>query len=397
MQLHKAEIRCKWECDKKRKRKQMLCVVFFTVIVFMVCIGFRYHNLFQYKRIEVFAPFEHYHILWLRLRIFFSSLLNTPFHQQQEELKATFGIIEWGGCYTRLEVTLMAFFAGAGLAVAGAIFQTIYKNPMASPNILGSTAGVQLGNIIMVAFYSAAALDLVALRYKYCYGLTAVCVVVVIILGKLSGDRKGNPSVMQMVMAGSVISQGLHAIVIYYMYQLTEEDLELYQGISMGTYINTEWKSWMIFAIAMAAGMLPMLLLRYRMNVTGIDDAEARASGVNPAPYRFVGQICGVVMVTAAMIHCGEAGMLTMVIPYIARAAVGADFRRVFAYSALFGGCLMMICRTVSTVVILRDADGGMLVDFTGNPVVLPVTFIVNICLTPIFIIILAKQRRIFE
>jgi len=101
--------------------------------------------------------------------------------------------------------------------------------------------------------------------------------------------------------------------------------------------------------------------------------------------------------VTAAVIHCGQAGMLTRVIPYIVRNAIGSDFRRIFAYSAMFGGMLMMICRTVTRCVAMHNAAGDIIVDANWDVLRFPATFIVNICLLPFFMIILARQGRAFD
>lgn len=393
MQLSRAQMRQAWESDKRKKRKQMLIILGITIAVFLFCLCFRL-NTWAYD--GVFVPLEHLRIYMCQIRLGISGLLDTPFHHQYEEIREAVGIVPWGGATLRLRVTIMAFAAGAGLAIAGAIFQTIYKNPMASPNILGATSGVQIGNIIMVTVYSSNATSLLALRYKYCYILTAVCVAAVILLGKLSGDRKGNPSVMQMVMAGSVISQAISSVTMYYMYQLTEEDLQIYQQISMGNYTEGDILSFLVLIITIGIGLTPMLLMRYRLNVTGIDDAEARVSGINPAPYRMMGQIFGVLLVAAATIHFGEAGMLTMVVPYVVRAVVGADFRRVAVSSMLFGGALMMICKTISTLAVLRNSYGDVVIDMSGQIVYFPATFVINICLTPVFMVILAKHRRAF-
>lgn len=394
MRLEKAQLRQEWDSDRKKNRRRILLAAALTAAVFLICLGFKY---LPYERTELFIPGKYYHSLLTRLGIALSGIFDGSYWHQREDLIAAIGVIDYGGALSRLKITGMAAAAGAGLAVAGAIFQTIYRNPMASPNMLGATAGVQLGNIMMVMMYSGEALVLIGMRYKLCYLLAAFCVGGVLILGKLAGDRTGNPSVLKMVMAGSIINQGLGTIAMYYMYNLSEEDLLTYQQITMGTYIDTKNVSLIIFFVLMAGSLLPMLFLRYRFNVTGIDDGEARASGVNPAPYRVVGQICGVLMTTAAMVHCGEAGMLSMVIPFIVRNAAGSDFRKLFSFSALAGASLMMVCRTVSSCAFLRNSAGDVLVDANLQAITLPATFIVNICLLPFFMIILVRQRSTFE
>ncbi|MCC8029776.1 MAG: iron ABC transporter permease [Lachnospiraceae bacterium] len=394
MKLEKDQLRREWDSDRKRSRRRVLLAVLLAAAVFVVCLGFLYED---YQDAMRFAPLRYYHSLLVHIGIRVSAVYSGTYWHERENLIAEIGEIDYVGSIYRLKLTAMAAVAGAGLAAAGAVFQTIYRNPMASPNMLGATAGVQLGNVIMVMMFSGEAAMLIGMRYRLCYALTAVCVGVILLLGRLSGDRRGNPSVLKMVMAGSILNQGLGTFAMYYMYHLSEEDLMTYQEISMGTQIDVSRLSLIIFFSLMGVSLIPLILLRYRYNVVGIDDAEARAAGVNPAPYRLFGQIFGVVMTTAAMIHCGEAGMLAMVMPYIMRNRVGSDFRKVFTYSALFGAALMMACRTLSTSVPLRNSYGDVLLDANLQTIYIPATFIINICLLPFFMMILARQRSTFE
>lgn len=393
MKLEKAQLDKQWDAERKKSRRMIWIAALLTLIVFLICLGVECET----SDHPSFMPLKYYHSLFTRLGIQISGIHQGAYWHERDNLIQAIGVLDYISAHQRLEITAMAALSGAGLAVAGAIFQTVYKNPMASPNMLGATAGVQLGNVLIVMLYSNEALTMITLRYKWCYLLTAICVGVTLLLGKLAGDRTGNPSVLKMVMAGSVLNQGIGTIAMYYMYRLPDEDLLTYQQISMGTYIDTENVSLLVFFIVMGVSLIPVLLLRYRLNVTAMDDAQARASGVNPAPYRLVAQLCGVLMLTAAMIHCGQAGMLAMVIPFVVRNAVGADFRKVCTCSAFFGAILMMICRTISTCAYIHNKAGDVLLDANLQPVMLPVTFFVNICLLPFFLIILARQRSGFE
>jgi len=392
VQISKAELRQSWITENKKKRQRMVLLLIATAFVFWVCICMR-DTAYLKPGEHAFVPLESMKSLFWQIAISISGIFKgTLWHTRMDVLETlNLSVSE------NIKVTLMGFVAGAGLAVSGGIFQTVYKNPMASPTMLGATTGVQLGNVLMVTLYSSQAMAMIVMRYRLCYLLTAICVGGILLLGKLAGDRTGNPSVMQMVMAGSIINQAIGTATMYLMYQLKDEDLLTYQQIGMGTYIDLELISMVLFFVIMGVALVPMLVLRYRFNITGIDDAEARVAGVNPSPYRMVGQICGVLMVTAAVIHCGQAGMLTMVIPYIVRNAIGSDFRRIFAYSAMFGGMLMMICRTVTRCVAMHNAAGDIIVDANWDVLRFPATFIVNICLLPFFMIILARQGRAFD
>lgn len=377
MRLTRAEVWQAWDSDRRKDRRRYVMLGISCFLVFLLCLCFRYH---AYNYPDAFIPMDHLKCYLAGWKCFWGRFFDNGASAQKDALIATLGQVTYDGAWARFRETLMACAAGGGLAVAGAIFQTIYRNPMASPNMLGATVGVRLGNILMITLFSAQVLEMVTLRYAICYALTAVCVGGVLLLGKLSGDKSGNPSVLQMVMAGSVLSQGMNVFTLYYMYELEDQDLVLYEELTMGTQIKYDLFSTCLFLGVMALALIPMFALRYRFNIVAMDVTEARVTGINPAPIRMAGQICGVLMVTAAMIHCGDTGMVAMVIPYAVRNRVGADARKVIVFSALTGAILLMVCRLMTSFVLINGAE-------------IPVGFIMNLFLTPAFMMILASGK----
>lgn len=365
--------------DKRKDRKALVIAAAIAAAVFLLCMSVRY-NAYYYQ--DKFMGFTYFKSLFLSLRLMISRLLHTSLYKEGAEaaIEAVGGSIIYLGALARLKLTLMAFVAGAALCISGAIFQTAYNNPMASPNIIGATAGVGLGNILVVVIYSYAAYEEVLVRYRFCYGFTAVCVLTTLLLGRLAGDKRKNYSIMEMLMVGSIVSQMMSVIRMYCMYGvLDEEELLIFENIQMGTDLDLSPISMFLFFSVMLVSILPVLYLRYRLNVLGMDRTETTTIGVNVAPYRLIAQICGALMVTCAMIHCGEVGMISMVIPYMARQWVGSNFSRVCLVSGLLGASIMMITRLVSESFYILD-----------NPI--PATFLVSMILTPLFLIILAKQ-----
>jgi len=325
-----------------------------------------------------FVPLEHLKSYWLGIRMLFTGIFDS---RAAEEMAIHKDAAFFGSAMGRLKTCLMTFSAGAGLAISGSIFQTTYKNPMASPNILGVTAGVSLGNIVIVLVYSTQALLMIYARYRLCYIFTAACVVLVLLLGRLAGNKKQQVSIMEMVMVGAIVSQLINAFVQYYMYTMEDEQLEIYEQLTLGAVMNVDAVSFILFISVMAVSVIPMLIFRYRLNILGMDHTETVTVGVNAAPWRVTAQICGVLMSTAAMIHCGQVGMITMVVPYIVRRAFGSDFRRLCVYSALIGGLIVMTCQFGASFFMINDT-------------VLPAGFFVNFITTPAFMVILATQRR---
>lgn len=337
MKLSKGKIRQVWLSDRKKDLKHIIILIMITILVFVACLTTIYYG-YKIKPSRFLFPYID-------------------------------------------KSLIIAFGAGVGLAVSGAIFQILYHNPMASPNMIGATAGVKLGNVLIVFFYSYQAINLVTLRYKICYGLAIVCVLVVLLLGKLSRNKKENISVVETVMAGSIVSQFLNIFTMYQMYTMSDEEMLIYQEITMGINIDTSFLSIVLFFIILMIGIIPIFLLKYRFNIMSIDSYEAQSIGVKSWPIRIIGQCCGVLMSVAAIVHCGDVGMISMLVPYIVRSYVGADFRKVLIYSVCIGGSLVMIGRVFT-----------LLVTIFGEAV--PMSFILNLVLMPIFILILLKRKE---
>lgn len=378
MQLTKQQMRKTWEHDKRKMRRRYAAAGLAALAVFLLCLCFRYNAYYYEEKFVLTKNLESY---GLALQLLFARITDGALFHQKNSVIEALGSIAYYGALARLRITLVAFVSGAALAISGAIFQTAYRNPMASPNIIGATAGVDLGNVLVVTLCSAQAYENILLRYQYCYGFTVLCVGLVFLLGKISGANRRSYSILEMVMAGSVISQVIRVFSMYLMYELPEEDLLLYEEISLGTYPDASALSMAVFFGVMAIAILPVLLMRYRLNALGMDKMEADAIGVASGKMRIIAQVCGVLMITCSMIHCGEIGMLSLVIPYIVRHYIGSDFRHLCLFSALIGGTLLMLCNLATSFVYIAD-----------NP--LPVTFVIELILVPAFLFILARNRR---
>ncbi len=368
-----------WQKDRAKEKKRFLTVCIIAAVLFLLCSFIRYN---AYYFDEKIVPVKYMKSWMLGIRLIIAKVTGTYSDSTAEALiESVGGSVIYAGAFARLKISLMSFVAGAGVSIAGAIFQTAYKNPMASPNIIGATAGVELGNIIVVMTYSAAAASQIVLRYKYCYGLTAVCVIGVLLLGRLASDKRDSYSVMEMVMIGSVVSQVLGIISMYFMYNMEDEDMLVFQQLTLGTYLETDNLNVAILMIVMAVSVIPVVIMRYRLNIIGLDVTETTSIGLDPKPMRTAAQVCGVLMVTAAMIHCGQVGMISMLVPYMVRKFIGSDFRYVCIYSGILGGTVLLVCRMLTSFVLIAEEP-------------LPVTFIVNILLMPAFMVVLAKQQR---
>jgi len=375
--LAKSDVNAIWRQDRAKEKRGILIASASTAAVFLLCLCVRY-NAFSFD--EKFVPVKYAKSLVLALRLLVSRITGGQLWHQRAELIAANGSVFYYGALAQLKMLLMSFLAGAGISLSGSIFQTAYRNVRASPNIIGATAGVSLGNVVVVMLFAENVYDNLLSRYIYCYGFTVACVMLVMLLRKLSGTKSTDGSLSELVMAGAVISQVISVFTQYFMYNLSDADLVTYQQITQGVYLQSDTTGTAVFFVIMTVTISPIILMRYRLNLLGLDKAETASAGLSGRALRLTAQLCGAVMVTCSMIHYGAVGMVSLVIPYAMRAAVGSDFRYLSVYSILCGGSLLMVCRTASSFFSIE-----------GTP--FPVAFAVEIALIPVFAIILARQR----
>ncbi len=324
--------------------------------------------------------------LWTAFRLFLADLLNQPLANDRYE------IIENQPYYyetiIRLKNSIITLVAGMAVCAGGALFQTMFRNPLASPNIIGISTGVNLGTMIFILTYTTSALAMLHRRFIFCYLCAAVIVAITMLGGKLAGRRVGRFSVQDMLVVGALISQFGNILVTYLQYKIEEIDTELltaYQELSMGLYVLTDLPNLLAFFLCIAAGLIPVLLLRFRMNATVFDDSDARSMGVNASRLRGIGMLCGAVLAIAALVECGNLGIVSMAIPPICRTLFrGADFRRVLYYSMCLGGIFLLVARSLCSLVYI----GGM---------ALPINFLLSLIILPLFVAALSKQRSVFE
>ena len=323
--------------------------------------------------------------LWTAIRLQTAELLN------QSLALDRFDIIREHDYYyetvRRLKNSLVTLFSGAAVCAGGAVFQTMFKNPLASPNILGISTGVNLGTILFLFLFPTTAMGMLERRYIYCFISAGILVGLTMLAGKIAGRKLGRFSIMDMLVVGAVISQFGSILTMYFQFRLEEIDVNLltaYQEISMGVYVLTDAGSMMTFMLLMVFSVTPLYLIRYRLNATVLDEMDARSLGVNTDRLRTVGMLCGAVLAVTALVACGDMGIMSMAVPPVVRYLCrGADFRKVLYYSICAGSIIMLLARSLCSLIYVA----GM---------ALPVNFAISLLVLPLFVFAMSKQRSVY-
>ena len=263
----------------------------------------------------------------------------------------------------RLPRVAAAALVGAALAVSGAAYQGMFRNPMVSPDILGASTGAGFGAavaILLGAGYfgiSAAA---------FCCGLLAVGLTYLV--GRLSRMRSNLAMVLAGVMVGSLFSAGTSFIKLV---ADTNEQLPAITYWLMGSLSSIKDKDVVFLAIPVALGMIPLFFLRWRMNLLTVGEEEAQSMGVNTRRLRGAVIVCATLLTSASVAVSGMIGWVGLVIPHFCRMLFGYDYRRLIPAGALFGAAFLLAVDDIARLVTTGELPLGILTAFVGAPLFL--------------------------
>jgi iron complex transport system permease protein len=254
-----------------------------------------------------------------------------------------------------------ACLVGSALAVAGAAFQGLFRNPLVSPDILGASSGAALGAVLGIFF----SLGIFAIQcLAFAGGLLAVASVYAV-----GAAVRARDPILVLVLAGVVIGALLGA------------------GVGLMKYLSDPYNQlpamtfWLLGSLAaigpsdlaplfgpVALGTLALLALRWRMDVMSLPDEEARALGVATGPLRIAIVSAATLVASASVASAGVIGWVGLVVPHIARSLVGPDFGRLIPAAALIGGGFLLLIDTLARTIAAVEIPLGILTALIGTP-----------------------------
>ena len=255
-----------------------------------------------------------------------------------------------------------ALAVGAALAAAGAAYQSLFKNPLVSPDILGVTAGCALGAGIAVLM----SLPIGMIQaFAFVGGLIAVGLVVVI--GAWIGGRD---PILTLVLTGVVVGSLFGAGVALVKYVADPyNQLPAITFWLLGSFTGALPRDLPATLIPIAIGIVPLALLRWRVDVLSLSEDEARSLGLRVGVLRFVVIVCATLITAAAVSLAGTIGWVGLVIPHAARLLVGAPFARVLPLSLVLGAGFMLAVDTACRTAFATEIPPGVATAFVGTPV----------------------------
>lgn len=363
--------------EKSALRKKVIVGLVILALVFTASasISVNYRGVF-------YSPLEVLTVVGQGLAWMFQSLTGNP--PELTTLDVTAMYPNYYQIWTRIGISFITVLCGILLAISGSLYQTVFRNPIAAPTMLGVSNGISMGVLVLVLQFGYAAPYMTAERYVYSYiGALAVLAIVLLLTRLASG--KGQFSIMEMILVGSIVSQMLGAVIMYASDIFMDDDLWIvYQEVNEVLTVDTDWVSYVSIGLAFLCTIIPVFFIRYSANAAGYSPEEARLSGIDPGRLRFVCLACGTVMIIAAQIHAGVVSMITLVVPFVSRALFGTEFRKQFWGDVIIGAILLLICRDIVSMI-----------PFVGDGV--PIGTVVSFVTLPLYVMILAARQRGWE
>jgi iron complex transport system permease protein len=273
----------------------------------------------------------------------------------------------------RLPQVLTAIMVGSALATAGAAFQALFRNPLADPGIVGTSAGASLGAVLALAL----PIQIEWLGFSL-VSLAAFIGAMGTMLVVYSLARVGSklPSTT-LLLAGFAVSAGLNAAAAM-VEMLSDRLREMYTWLLGNLDLTTGTQ--LVSAIpVLAVGLIGLLVLAGDLNVLLLGDEQSTYLGLNVAQRRLAILVLGSLLTSMAVALGGMIAFVGLLVPHIARLLFGANHKLLLPASALLGAILMVVVNTVAHLILA--------------PQVLPIGLITALLGAPWFIFLLRRKK----
>ena len=260
----------------------------------------------------------------------------------------------------RLPRILMALAIGMGLAVSGSAFQSMFSNPLATPDTLGVASGASFGAALGLLFgQNLIIVQLMALIM----GMLSLALTY-----SISASHKGQ-SILMVVLAGMVVSSLFQALVSFIKFVADPQDtLPTITYWLMGSMSGATYRSLLFGLPFILLGTATVYLLRWRLNVISLQEDESKSLGGRVKLVRMLVMVSATLITASAVSLCGQVGWVGLLIPHIGRMLYGSNNTKVIPASILLGSTFMVIIDTVARSAVATELPLSILTALIGAP-----------------------------
>lgn len=263
----------------------------------------------------------------------------------------------------RIPRTVFGILAGGALGISGALMQSITRNPIADPSILGVNTGASLFVVAGIAFFN------ITVAYQYIWlaiigaGVTAVFVYSVASMGK------DGATPLKLALSGSAVSIVLGSLVSTIMLP-NNRVMEAFRFWQVGSIGSATWENIMLISPFLIVGFIISMFISGYLNNLALGDEAATALGTNVVMTRTIGALSSVLLCGATTALAGPIGFVGLIIPHIIRLIFGSEMSKMLPLSFLGSAILMLVSDIIGRVISLPgETEVGIVTAVLGAPV----------------------------
>lgn len=284
----------------------------------------------------------------------------------------------------RLPKAIAAILVGMGLSISGLLMQTLFRNPLAGPYVLGLSSGASLG-VAMVILGAGFLPPFLATNLLSSYGIVLASSAgsFLVFLAVLAISRQLRDT-MAILIVGLMFGSLTSAIVGVLTYFSSAEQLQKFTFWSLGNLGNLSWSALLILSICVVIGLLLSLLSIKPLNALLLGENYARSLGLNYKKARLIIIFATSILAGSITAFAGPIAFIGLAVPHIAKMVFQTSNHAILFWSTiLFGAFIMLICDTISQV--------------PGSDITLPINAVTSIFGAPIVIWLLIRKRKMMN
>ena len=265
--------------------------------------------------------------------------------------------------FQRIPRTVFGILAGGALGISGALMQSITRNPIADPSILGVNTGASLFVVAGIAFFN------ITVAYQYIWlGITGAGVTAVFVYSVASMGKDG-ATPLKLALSGSAVSIVLGSLVSTIMLP-NNRVMEAFRFWQIGSIGSATWENIMLISPFLIVGFIISMFISGYLNNLALGDEAATALGTNVVMTRTIGALASVLLCGATTALAGPIGFVGLIIPHIIRLIFGSEMSKMLPLSFLGSAILMLISDVIGRIISLPgETEVGIVTAVLGAPV----------------------------
>ena len=287
----------------------------------------------------------------------------------------------------RLPRAMPAALSGAALGVSGLSMQTLFRNPLADPFVLGISSGASLGVAVVVLVVGGSGLGLL-LEHSSLLGVVSINAAAILgalaVLGAVLWIARSVESSLTLLIIGLMFGYITGSLVSILMQFSTEHQTQGYINWMFGSFASVTWRQMSVFAPTIGCGLLLACILSKALNAFLLGEGYARSLGVNVRQSRFRIILCASILAGAVTAYCGPIGFLGIAVPHLCRMLFRtSDHRQLLPAVILLGAALALAADLISMA--------------PGSGVALPLNAITALIGAPVVVGMILSRSHVME